>query len=106
MPKPAVIPDHAATLAAAAAVIGAFRASLARAGYPFREPPDTRAVLRDLDALLHPDELKPAYVWCKHCQTATHRTSECNSTHTPTESPPVSVDVSSSLLKYARTPPL
>lgn len=57
MPKPAVIPSTPATLAAAAAVIGAFRAGLERAGYPFREPPDTRAVLADIDALLHPDEL-------------------------------------------------
>lgn len=57
MPKPATVPDLSATLAAAAGVIGAFRASLQRAGYPFREPADTRAVLADLDALLYPEEL-------------------------------------------------
>jgi hypothetical protein len=102
MPKPAIIPSTTATLAAAAAVIGAFRAGLERSGYPFREPPDTRAVLRDLDALLHPDELKPAYVWCKHCQTATHRTSDCKSTQALTESLPVS----SSAPKYGRAPAL
>lgn len=85
MPKPAVIPDHAATLAAAAAVIGAFRAALARAGYPFREPADTGAVLRDLDALLHPDELSP---------------------RKKTDSPPASRNDANHAPKYAHTPPL
>lgn len=100
MPKPATPPDVGPTLAAAAAVIGAFRAGLHRAGYPFREPADTQAVLRDIDMVLFPEEIKSGKVYCKICHSSSHKQSECGEVSTD---PPEALKPEP---KFARTPSL
>lgn len=47
-------------LAEAGLVIAAFRWRLRAAGYPFREPPNVSETIARIDALVHPDECKPA----------------------------------------------
>ena len=46
------------TLALAALTVGAFRWRLRAAGYPFREPPGVDSLSTQIDALLHPEELR------------------------------------------------
>ena len=45
-------------LALAARTVGAFRWRRRAAGYPFREPPQVDALITQIDALLHPEELR------------------------------------------------
>lgn len=58
-PQPDTIPPEVrSTLALAALTVGSFRWRLRDAGYPFREPPNCDALIGQIDALLHPDELR------------------------------------------------
>ena len=50
--------DAKATMCSAALLISSFKWKLAKAGYPFCEPPGVDAILRDIDALCFPDPEK------------------------------------------------
>lgn len=55
--RPDVPEDVRLALAHAALLIARFRWRLGEAGYPFKEPPDTQAVLTRIDAVLFPEEI-------------------------------------------------
>lgn len=46
------------TLCQASLIISSFRWKLRKAGFPFKEPPGVDAIIRDIDALCFPDDVK------------------------------------------------
>lgn len=50
--------DAKSTMCGAALLISSFKWKLAKAGYPFSEPPGVDAILRDIDALCFPEPEK------------------------------------------------
>jgi hypothetical protein len=50
--------DAKSTMCGAALLISSFKWKLAKAGYPFTEPPGVDAILRDIDVLCFPEENK------------------------------------------------
>jgi hypothetical protein len=50
--------DAKSTMCGAALLISSFKWKLAKAGYPFTEPPGVDAILRDIDKLCFPEETR------------------------------------------------
>lgn len=57
-PESKFVRDARSTMCGAALLISSFKWKLAKAGYPFSEPPGVDAILRDIDALCFPEPEK------------------------------------------------